>query len=172
MEETCNTCEVLFNILDFKENNQYNIIKFETLMKEPIKIENKKINIQLNLNENIIFAGHFNENIYLFSSNVKVPEKKFVCTIFCSIDNIINLNINEDGDCSLEITSMWDVNYEDSNSLEERIIEDIKYNGVIIANFEKLYERNTYQEVIAFLKKLVFYNQLNVIMFIYFQNKF
>ena len=34
------------------------------------------------------------------------------------------------------------------------------------------YERNTYQEVIAFLKKLVFYNQLNVIMFIYFQNKF
>ena len=154
MEETCKTfCEISFNILDFQKKNRYNLIKLETLMKEPIKIEKEKMKIKIKLDENNILDECFNENIYLLSSTKELPEKKFICTIFCSIENIINLNINEEGDCSLEITSMWDINYEDSNCFEERKINDIEYNGKKIANFEKLYERKRWTVLNAEIEK-------------------
>ena len=138
-----NFLKVIFPVLDLKQNNIYNLIKFETLVKEPIKIEKEKTEVNIYLNENNNMKASINEKILLIPNNKEYKQKEYIITLFQEINNVFTLNVNEDGDCSLEITSMWDVNYDDydNSKIKEREIPDIEYNGKKIENFEKLYER-------------------------------
>ena len=146
------SCKVTLCALDFKDRNRYNAIRFETLHEKPIPISSQLINLDLKLDEEDFFDGKYTENVYLIPSDSKMKEKKYVYTFFCGIDNIINLNVNEEGDCGIEITLMWDIDYGDDGDVgnddisisNERQIPDIKYNGKEVEKFEKLYERKRY----------------------------
>ena len=139
-----NFLKVIFPVLDLKQNNIYNLVKFETLLKEPIKIEKEKTEVNIYLNEYNNMNVSIKEKVTLIPNSVEYKEKEYIITLFREINNIFNLNVNEDGDCSLEINSMWDVNYddyEDNTIIQERKISEIEYNGKKIENYEKLYER-------------------------------
>ena len=146
------SCKVTLCALDFKDRNRYNAIRFETLHEKPIPISSQLINLDLKLDEEDFFDGKYTENVYLIPSDSKTKEKKYVYTFFCGINNIINLNVNEEGDCGIEITLMWDIDYGDDDDVDnddisisnERLIPDIKYNGKEVEKFEKLYERKRY----------------------------
>lgn len=133
--------KAIFYFPDYKEENIYTSIKFETLLAKAIKIDNKKLEINVDVIEEECRGGYYDEIISIISENNKFEIKKFNITLFCEINNNYEININEDGDCGLEITAMWDVNDDDSMNVEERIIPDIEYNGKRIDHFEKLYER-------------------------------
>ena len=139
-----NCLKIIFPVLDLKQNNIYNQIKFETLLKEPIKIEKEKTEVNIYLNEINNIKASINEKVTLIPNSKEYKEKEYIIALYQEINNILNLNINEDGDCSLEINSMWDVNYdnyEDNIMIQEREISEIEYNGKKIENYEKLYER-------------------------------
>ena len=139
-----NCLKVIFPVLDLKQNNIYNLVKFETLLKEPIKIEKEKTEVNIYLNQYNNMTVSINEKVTLIPNSKEYKEKEYIITLFREINNIFTLNVNEDGDCSLEINSMWDVNYddyEDNTIIQERKINEIEYNGKKIENYEKLYER-------------------------------
>ena len=134
--------KIIFPILDFQgEYNKYNLIQFNSLKKEPIKIDKKIIETTVYLDKEAYLEGSMKEIIKVTSEKDEYPPKEFTMNLFSGIDNIFNLNVNDDGDCSLEITKMWYVDFSDRPFLEERKIPDIKYNGKFIENYEKLYER-------------------------------
>ena len=135
-----NTLNIIFHVLDLKESNNYSSIKFETLFKEifPITSNVFKINVDVSMINNR--KGTYDEIIYLIPSNKEFKEKKYIITLNCDCDTIVNININKEGNCSLEIASMWHVNQNDNINITEREIPDIKYSGEIL-KFEKLYER-------------------------------
>jgi len=134
--------KIIFLIDDFQEkDNKYDLLQFVSLKKEPIKIDDKIIETTLYLDKEVYLEGSVKEKIKLISKKEAYPPKEFSMNIFSGIDNVFNLNVNEEGDCSLEITKMWYIDFADKPSLEERRIADIKYNGKYIQNYEKLYER-------------------------------
>ena len=136
--------KVTFYFPDFSKISKFNSIKFKTLFEETFAIEEEKIEIIINLNDLNNTIDSMDETIYLISKNIDIPKKEFVITLYSDIDNKFSLNINEEGDCSVEIISMWDVDYDDYNDdalVKEREIQDIVYNGKKQENYEKLYER-------------------------------
>ena len=133
--------KIIFNFMDFQDINLYNLIKFETLFKEPIKIDKKRIEVNANLNEEFNLNGLYDEKIYLIPTNNQFEEKKTIITLNFDLNTVVNINVNEDGDCNMEITVMWDIDYDDKNNIEERVIPDIMYDGEKIEICEKLYER-------------------------------
>ena len=142
-------CKVTLCALDFQEKNKYKAIRFETLCEKPISISREPMYIDVEINEEDYLDGKYTENIYLIPLDSKYEEKKYVYTLFCGNNNVINLNINEEGDCGIEITLMWDIDYDDISddnisTYKEREIPDIKYKGKNIENFDKLYERKRY----------------------------
>ena len=127
--------------MDFKETNRYNLIRFETLFKDPIQINKKRIEVTANLNDEYNLNGLYDEMIYLIPASDQYKEKTIVLTLNFDLNTVVNLNVNEDGDCNMEITAMWDIDYSDTDNIEERVIPDIIYDGKKIEDFEKLYER-------------------------------
>ena len=143
------SCKVTLCALDFQEQNKYKAIRFETLCEKPISISREPMYIDVEINEEDYLDGKYTENVYLIPLDSKYEEKKYVYTLFCGNNNVINLNINEEGDCGIEITLMWDIDYDDISddnisTYKEREIPDIKYKGKNIENFDKLYERKRY----------------------------
>ena len=147
--------KVTFYVSDLEKSIKYESIKFETLFIEPFSIDKDKIEINVNLTEEIISNGKINERIYLIPKTEGLPNKEYIITLFCDINNKYDLKANEEGDCCLEITSMWDVDYdyEGENIVKERKIPDIKYNGKILENYEKLYERKRWNIINAKIEK-------------------
>ena len=142
MSEEKAPLKIIFPIVDFQdENNNYNLLQFKSLKKEPIKIDKKIIETTVYLDKETYLEGLIKEEIKLSSEKDEYPPKEYTMNLFSGIDNIFNLNVNDDGDCSLEIIKMWFVDFSDKPSLEERIIPDIKYNGKYNEMYEKLYER-------------------------------
>ena len=133
--------QVIFHFLDLKESNKYSSIKFETLFQESFPIQSEKLEINLDLNMINSRKGSYDEIIHLIPSRKEIEEKKYIISLNCDLNTIINININEEGNCGIEITSMWEVNYSDNINILERQIPDIEYAGKKIKNFEKLYER-------------------------------
>ena len=133
--------KVIFNIIDYKEKNRYCSIKFENLSKELYKIDSNKITMDLYPNKEDARVGKIDEVIYIIPEGKNYEEKKFNITLFLDIVNIYNLEVNGDGNCALEITTMWDVDYSVDPTIKERDIPDIKYDGKESKNYEKLYER-------------------------------
>ena len=145
-----------------EEYNKYNLIQFNSLKKEPIKIDKKFIETTVYFDKEAYIEGSITEIIKVTSEKDEYPPKEFKMNLFSGIDNIFNLNVNDDGDCSLEITKMWYVDFSDKPSLEERRIADIKYNGKYIENYEKLYERkriNILNAKLDYLEKDLFSEQ-------------
>lgn len=153
MEEN-NSFKVTFIFPDYDKNNIYSSFRFETLLKDPIKIETKKIDLKFNLNEELYLNGNYDELIHLIPEKKEFEEKEMIITLYNDINNIYRLNINEvDGDCNVEINSMWDIDYDDKTSAEERKIPDLKYDGKIIEDFEALYERKRWNILNAKVEK-------------------
>ena len=140
---------ISFYLLGFKERNIYEFIKFETLFKEPVKIEKETFELIIKLEGEKTLNDFINEHIYIIPLEQGYTTKEYEVTLFCGIDNVYNLVVNEEGDCSLEIISMLDVNYEDNISEIERKIHNISYNGKIIDNFEELLERKRWNNINA-----------------------
>ena len=139
-----NSFKIIFNFMDYKENNKYSSIRFETLFKNPIKIDKKKMEFNAILSEEYNLTGEYDEKIYFIPENKEFKEQVNCITLNMDMDNKYNFNINEDGDINLEIIAMWDVDYDDYEGKKcpkERKLFDIKYNGKIIEDYEKLYER-------------------------------
>lgn len=153
MEEN-NSFKVTFIFPDYDKNNIYSSFRFETLLKDPIKIETKKIDLKFNLNEELYLNGNYDELIHLIPEKKEFEEKEIIITLYNDINNLYRLNINEvDGDCNVEINSMWDIDYDDKTSAEERKIPDLKYDGKIIEDFEALYERKRWNILNAKVEK-------------------
>ena len=133
--------KVIFNIIDYKEKNRYCSIKFENLSKELYKIDSNKITMDLYPNKEDARVGKIDEVVYIIPEEKNFEEKKFNITLFLDIVNIFNLEVNDDGNCAVEITKMWDVDYSVDPAIKERGIPDIIYNGKESKNYEKLYER-------------------------------
>ena len=136
--------KVIFNFLDYKENNKYSSIRFETLFNDTIKIVRRKIEFNASLSEEYFLNGKYDEKVFFIPKKKEIKEKELYISLNMDKDNKYNFNINEEGDINLEIIAMWDVdydNYEERTCAKERTIFDIKYNGKIIEDFEKLYEK-------------------------------
>ena len=114
--------KVIFNIIDYKEKNRYCSIKFENLSKELYKIDSNKITMDLYPNKEDARVGKIDEVIYIIPEGKNFEEKKFNITLFLDIVNIYNLEVNGDGNCALEITTMWDVDYSVDPTIKERDI--------------------------------------------------
>ena len=140
---------ISFYLLGFKERNIYEYIKFEAILKEPVKIEKETFELIIKLEGEKTLNDFINEHIYIIPLEQGYTTKEYEVTFFCGIDNVYNLVVNEEGDCSLEIISMLDVNYEDNISEIERKIHNISYNGKIIDNFEELLERKRWNIINA-----------------------
>ena len=98
--------------------------------------------------------GNYDELIHLIHEKKEFEEKEMIITLYNDINNLYHLNINEvDGDCNVEINSMWDIDYDDKTSAEERKIPDLKYDGKIIEDFEALYERKRWNILNAKVEK-------------------
>ena len=150
------TIKVTFYVSDFQTINKYNSIQFETLLINPIPIDKNTIEITVNLTEEKISNGKIDEKIYLIPKSEEYAKIECIITLFCEIDNAYILDANEEGDCCLEITSMWDVDYEDYKEgtiVKEREVPDIEYNGKKLENFEKLYERKRWNLLNAKIDK-------------------
>ena len=149
--------KIIFNFLDYKENNKYSSIKFETLFKDTIKIGKKKMEFNAILSEEYNLNGEYDEKVFFIPENKEIKEKEFCISLNMDKDNKYNFNINEEGDINLEITAMWDVDYDDyeeNTCAKERAIFDIKYNGKKIEDFEKLYERKRWNILNAKIENL------------------
>ena len=106
--------KAIFYFPDYKEDNMYQSIKFETLLAKTIKIDNKEIKINVDIVEENCRGGYYDEIISIIPENNKYEIKKYNITLFCDINNTYEINLNEEGDCGIEITVMWDVNNGDS----------------------------------------------------------
>ena len=149
--------KIIFNFLDYKENNQYSSIRFETLFKDTFKIDKKKMEFNAILSEEYNLTGKYDEKVCFIQEKKKIKEKEFDITLNMDNVNKYNFNINEDGDINLEIVAMWDVDnddYDEKTCINERTIFDIKYNGKIIEDFEKLYERKRWNILNVKIEKL------------------
>ena len=134
--------KIIFNILDYKEDNIYQYIEFKTLKKDAIKIDQKQKEINLYFDTDNDLCGEYKEKIYLVSQNKDYPKISIIITICFDIDNIYNTEVNKKGDGSFEINKMWDINNGDeSKDIKEREINDVIYRGQKIETYEKLYER-------------------------------
>ena len=141
---TANLFKASFCFPDFKITNKFDLIKFDSFFDKSFFIEKEKMQVIINLDESNDSIKSINVKIYLMSKNGELPKKEFIITLFGDIDNKFTMNINDEGDCSLEIISMWDVDYDDYDDdtiIKEREIPDIVYDGKKIENYEKLYER-------------------------------
>ena len=141
---TTNLFKATFCFPDFKITNKFDLIKFDSFFDKSFFIEKEKMQVIINLDESNDSIKSINVKIYLMSKNGELPKKEFIITLFGDIDNKFTMNINDEGDCSLEIISMWDVDYDDYDDdtiIKEREIPDIVYEGKKIENYEKLYER-------------------------------
>ena len=94
-------------------------------------INNEKLEINVNFDMSNNRKGIYDEIIHLIPFNKAIEEKKYVISLNCDLNTIINININEEGNCGLEIISMWDVDYNDNINYNEieRKIPDIEYDG-------------------------------------------
>ena len=149
--------KIIFIFMDYKENNEYSSIRFETLFKDTIKIDKKKMEFNAILSEEYNLTGEYDEKVYLIREKNEIKEKEFDITLNMDNINKYNFNINEDGDCNLEMVAMWDVDnddYDEKTCINERTIFDIKYNGKKIEDFEKLYERKRWNILNAKIENL------------------
>ena len=148
-----NSIKISFYLIGFKKKNLYEFIKFETLLKKPVKIEKETFQLTIELDEEKSINNYIDEHIYMVPFEKECKEKEYYITLFCDINNVYNLVVNEEGDCSLEITSMWDINYEDKITEQERRIPDIPYDGKIIDNYDELFERKRLNIINAKIEK-------------------
>lgn len=145
--------KAIFYFPDYKEDNMYQSIKFETLLAKTIKIDNKEIKINVDIVEENCRGGYYDEIISIIPENNKYEIKKYNITLFCDINNTYEINLNEEGDCGIEITVMWDVNNGDSMNTVKREIPDIEYGRKRIEHFEKLFERKRWNILNAKIDK-------------------
>ena len=100
---TTNLFKTTFCFPDFKITNKFDLIKFNSFFEKSFFIEKEKMQVIINLDESNDSIKSINVKIYLMSKNGELPKKEFIITLFGDIDNKFTMNINDEGDCSLEI---------------------------------------------------------------------